>query len=195
MMQRMETILPEREVSMIQQGRVNAGPDYADLHRHVGGAVHPKVLYGYLSSSGPDIGVTPAERDVIKEFFVWFPPIANLKVPFPNRKPTLDDYLELHKLVEPLQTPATMGYFLYRIVRGARIFEQTSLLELRFSPYLPPDPSLDVAQRIAAMGEVVEAIAAGAKVPEYAVDVRLVLCLHTLLSDDINAATEDLALT
>ncbi len=33
---------------MIQQGRVNAGPDYADLHRHVGGSVHPKVLYGYL---------------------------------------------------------------------------------------------------------------------------------------------------
>ena len=42
---------------------------------------------------------------------------------------------------------------------------------------------------------VVEAIAAGAKVPEYAVDVRLVLCLHTLLSDEINAATVELALT
>ena len=45
------------------------------------------------------------------------------------------------------------------------------------------------------MAAVVEAIAAGAKVPEYAVDVRLVLCLHTLLSDEINAATVDLALT
>ena len=73
-----------------------------------------------------------------------------------------------------------MGYFIYRIVRGARIFEQTSLLELRFSPYLRTDPSLDRPQRIAAMAAVVEAIAAGAKVPEYAVDVRLVLCLHTL---------------
>ena len=88
-----------------------------------------------------------------------------------------------------------MGYFLYRIVRGARIFEQTSLLELRFSPYLRTDPALDVPQRIAAMAAVVEAIAAGAKVPEYAVDVRLVLCLHTLLSDEINAATVALALT
>jgi adenosine deaminase len=51
-----------------------------------------------------------------------------------------------------------MGYFLYRIVRSARIFEQTSLLELRFTPYLRTDPSLDGPQRIAAMGEVVEAI-------------------------------------
>jgi len=57
--------------------------------------------------------------------------------------------LDQHKLVEPLQTPATMGYFLYRIVRGARVFEQTSLLELRFSPYLRTDPALDVPQRIA----------------------------------------------
>src|SRR2546428_12574070 len=87
-----------------------------------------------------------------------------------------------------------MGYFLYRIGRGARIFEQTSLLELRFAPYLRTDPSQDVPQRIAAMGAVVEAIAAGAKVPEYAVEVRLVLCLHTLLSDEINEATVALAL-
>src|SRR5215471_2581325 len=179
---------------MIQQGRVSAGPDYADLHRHVGGAVHPKVLYGYLSTRGPDAGTTPTEREVIRGLLHRFPTYAALKAHFAHQKPTLDDYLELHKLVEPLQTPATMGYFLYRIVRGARIFEQTSLLELRFSPYLRTDPALDVSQRIAAMGAVVEAIAAGAKVPEYAVDVRLVLCLHTLLSDEINAATVALVL-
>jgi adenosine deaminase len=179
---------------MIQQGRVNAGPDYADLHRHIGGAVHPKVLYGYLSTHGPDSGATAAERDVIQGLLQRFPTYAALKEHFVNRKPTLGDYLELHKLVEPLQTPATMGYFLYRIVRGARVFEQTSLLELRFSPYLRTDPSLDVQERIVAMAAVVEAIAAGAKVPEYAVDVRLVLCLHTLLSDEINEATVALAL-
>ena len=180
---------------MMQHGRVNAGPDYADLHRHVGGAVHPKVLYGYLTTRGPDAGATPTEREVIRGLLQRFPTYAALKAHFATRQPTLDDYLELHKLVEPLQTPATMGYFLYRIVRGARVFEQTSLLELRFSPYLRTDPSLDVPQRIAAMGSVVEAIAAATKIPEYAVDVRLVLCLHTLLSDDINEATVALALT
>jgi adenosine deaminase len=179
---------------MIQQGRVNAGPDYADLHRHLGGAVHPKVLYGYLTTAGPDVGATAAERDVIRGLLQRFPTYAALKAHFATRKPTLDDYLELHKLVEPLQTPATMGYFLYRIVRGARIFEQTSLLELRFAPYLRTNPALDMPERIAAMTAVVETIAAAAKVPEYAVDVRLVLCLHTLLPDEINAATVDLAL-
>jgi adenosine deaminase len=179
---------------MIRQGRVNAGPDYADLHRHIGGAVHPKVLYGYLSTRGPDAGATPAEREVIRGLLQRFPTYAALKESFATRKPTLDDYLELHKLVEPLQTPATMGYFLYRIVRGARIFEQTSLLELRFSPYLRTDPALDVRERMAAMTAVVEAVAAAAKVPEYAVDVRLVLCLHTLLADEINEATVELAL-
>jgi adenosine deaminase len=179
---------------VIQQGRVNAAPDYADLHRHLGGAVHPKVLFGYLSTRGPDAGTTPAERDVIQGLLQRFPTYAALKEYFANRKPTLDDYLELHKLVEPLQTPATMGYFLYRIVRGARIFEQTSLLELRFSPYLRTDPSLHMPGRIAAMAAVVETVAAGAKVPAYAVDVRLVLCLHTLLADEINEATVDLAL-
>jgi adenosine deaminase len=179
---------------MIHQGRINAGPDYADLHRHLGGAVHPKVLYGYLTTAGPDSGATPAERAVIHGLLHRFPTYAALKAHFATRKPTLDDYLELHKLVEPLQTPATMGYFLYRIVRGARIFEQTSLLELRFAPYLRTDPALDVPERMAAMITVVEAIAAAAKVPEYAVDVRLVLCLHTLLPDEINAATVELAL-
>lgn len=181
--------------SMIQQGRVNAGPDYADLHRHIGGSVHPKVLYGYLSTWGPDLGAMPDERDIIQGLLHRFPTYAALKEHFVNRKPTLNDYLELHKLVEPLQTPATIGYFLYRIVRGARIFEQTSLLELRFSPYLRTDPSLDVQDRIVAMAAVLEAVAAKAMVPEYAVDVRLVLCLHTLLSDEINEATLDLALT
>jgi adenosine deaminase len=126
---------------MIQQGRVNAGPDYADLHRHVGGAVHPKVLYGYLATRGPDAGATPTEREVIRGLLGRFPTYTALKEHFATRRPTLDDYLELHKLVEPLQTPATMGYFLYRIVRGARIFEQTSLLELRFTPYLRTDPA------------------------------------------------------
>ncbi len=180
---------------MIQQGRVNAGPDYADLHRHVGGSVHPKVLYGYLSSGGADVGVTPTERDIIHELLKRFPTYAALKEHFAHRKPTLDDYLELHKLVEPLQTPASMSYFLYRVVRGARVFEQTSMMELRFSPYFRTDPALDQKDRITAMAAVVEAIAAGAKVPEYAVDVRLVLCLHTMLPDEVNEATLALALT
>ena len=73
---------------MIQQGRVNAGPDYADLHRHLGGAVHPKVLYGYLTTDGPDAGATPAEREVIRGLLGRFPTYAALKEHFATRRPT-----------------------------------------------------------------------------------------------------------
>ena len=131
--------------------------DFADLHRHLGGAVHPKVLFGYLQSDGPDAGVTPPERETIRQLLARFPTYPDLKRHFATRQPTLLDYLELHTLVEPIQTPGAMGYFIYRIIRGARIFEQTSLLELRFSPYLRTDPNLDVADRMLAMEAVLEA--------------------------------------
>lgn len=179
---------------MIETGRMNAGPDYADLHRHLGGAVHPKVLFGYLVHDGPDIGRTAAERDAIRRILEKFPTYPDLKRHFATRRPTLEDYLELHKLVEPLQTPGAMAYFLYRIVRGSRVFESTSLLELRLSPFLRTDPGREHAERLRQMEAVVETIAVAARVPDYAVDVRLVLCLHTALPDDVNRATLDLAL-
>jgi adenosine deaminase len=179
---------------MIEAGRINAGPDYADLHRHLGGAVHPKVLFGYLVQEGPDGGTTPLERETIRRLLERYPSYPALRHHFATRMPTLVDYLELHKLVEPLQTPGALSYFLYRIIRGARIFEQTSLLEIRFTPFLRTDPSLDAAARVAAMEDVLEAIASASKVPEYAVDVRFVLCFHTALSDEVNRATLDLAL-
>src|SRR6516225_10070075 len=74
---------------MIQQGRVSAGPDYADLHRHVGGAVHPKVLYGYLTTYGPDAGATPTEREVIQRLLYRFPTYADLKEHFATRRSTI----------------------------------------------------------------------------------------------------------
>jgi adenosine deaminase len=179
---------------MIKAARINAGPDYADLHRHLGGAVHPKVLFGYLMEEGPDVGATPLEREAIAGLVERFPTYQDLKNHFAFRQPTLPDYLELHKLVEPLQTPRAMAYFLYRIIRGSRIFEQTSLLELRFSPYLRTDPTLSQEDRVREMEPVLEAIATASKVPEYGVDVRLILCMHTALPDAINDATLELAL-
>jgi len=178
----------------IKPARINAGPDYADLHRHLGGSVHPKVLFGYLMEEGPDVGSTPLERDAIAALVERFPTYADLRTHFASRQPTLPDYLELHKLVEPLQTPRAMSYFIYRIIRGARVFEQTSLLELRFSPFLRTDPTRRVDERMRDMEPVLEAIALASKTPEYAVDVRLVLCLHTALPDDVNEATLELAL-
>jgi adenosine deaminase len=174
--------------------RFAATPDYADLHRHLGGAVHPKILYGYLHDHTADAGVTPQERDWIHRLLTRFPQYESMRAYFSSRRATLEDYLELHKLVEPLQTPGAMAYFLYRIARGARVFEHASLLELRFCPYLRTDPSADEEVRIAQMEPVLEAVAQAAKQPEFAVDIRLLLCLHSMLSDAVNQATVDLAL-
>ena len=179
---------------MVETARVNAGPDYADLHRHLGGAVHPKVLFGYLVQGGIAGQASSAEREMIAGVLGRFPSYPDLKRHFSTRRHTLSDYLELHGLVEPLQTLDTIRYFLYRIIRGARVFEQTSLLELRFAPFLRTDLSLATPERLRVMETVVETIAAGARVPEYAVDVRLVLCLHTALPDEVNRSTLDLAL-
>lgn len=113
--------------------RFAATPDYADLHRHLGGAVHPKILYGYLHDHTADVGVTPQERDWIHRLLLRFPEYENLRAYFSARRATLAEYLELHKLVEPLQTPGAMAYFLYRIARGARVFEHASLfLHIRY---------------------------------------------------------------
>ncbi len=174
--------------------RLSVTPDYADLHRHLGGAVHPKILFGYLQDHGADVGLTPGERDWIQHLLTRFPDYDSLRTYFSSRRTTLSDYLELHKLVEPLQTPGSMAYFLYRIARGARIFEHASLLELRFCPYLRTDPTVGEEARIAQMESVVEVVAQAARQPEFAVDIRLLLCLHTTLPDRVNAATTQLAL-
>ena len=47
---------------------------------------------------------------------------------------TLDEYLELHTLVESVQTVDTLPYFIYRLIRGAYIFENLAYLELRYTP-------------------------------------------------------------
>jgi adenosine deaminase len=174
--------------------RFAATPDYADLHRHLGGAVHPKILFGYLHEHSADGGLTPQERDWIHRLLTRFPDYESLRTYFSSRRATLEDYLELHKMVEPLQTPGSMAYFLYRVARGARIFEHTSLLELRFCPYLRTDPTLAESARITQMEPVVEAVAQAAKQPEFAVDIRLLLCLHSALPDHVNRAIIDLAL-
>lgn len=175
-------------------GRFTATPDYADLHRHLGGAVHPKILFGYLREHAADAGLTPRERDSIARLLSRFPDYDSLRTYLTARHPTLEEYLQLHSFVEPLQTPGTMGYFLYRIARGARIFEHASLLELRFCPYLRTDPTLDEEARIAQMELVVEAVAQAARQPEFAVDIRLLLCLHSSLPDRVNDAILSLGL-
>lgn len=60
---------------------------YADLHRHLGGSVVPRVLWRYFQRHDP----TLAER---------FPSYPEFEEFYTRPRKTLDEYLELHTLVQ-----------------------------------------------------------------------------------------------
>ena len=91
---------------------------YAELHRHLGGSVVPRILWRYFQRNRPDL----AERFINYSDFEQF---------YVQPKDSLEEYLELHTLVESVQTREALPYFIYRLIRGAYIFENLAYLELR----------------------------------------------------------------
>lgn len=61
-------------------------PLYAELHRHLGGSVVPRVLWRYFQRHSPDLGQKFPEYQDFEEFYT-------------KPRNTLDEYLELHTLV------------------------------------------------------------------------------------------------
>ena len=127
---------------------------YADLHRHLGGSVVPRILWRYFKRHNPDM----AQR---------FPEYPNFEEFYTRKRNTLDEYLELHTLVESVQTADTLAYFIYRLVRGAYIFENLAYLELRYTPYLRTPDDLSQSQRIEKMSEIVEIVGKASQISEY----------------------------
>jgi adenosine deaminase len=64
---------------------------YADLHRHLGGSVVPRILWRYFQRQNPDLATRFPEYPEFEEFYT-------------RPRNTLDEYLELHTLVESVQT-------------------------------------------------------------------------------------------
>ena len=94
---------------------------YADLHRHLGGSVVPRILWRYFHRHERDLADKFQEYHAFEEFYT-------------RERNSLDEYLELHTLVESVQTAQTLPYFIYRLIRGAYIFENLAYLELRYTP-------------------------------------------------------------
>ena len=120
--------------------------NFPDLHRHLGGATHPRILWGYItkhaSESDESVGIRrrfPTYEDFAREFNRPFRDLA--------------DYLTVHHLVEGLQAE-DVPYFTHRAVRGAAVFESIDYLELRFNPYKRTPGSLPDSERRALMAEV-----------------------------------------
>ncbi len=153
---------------------------HAELHRHLGGSVVPRILWRYLHRQHSPLAATYPTYPPFEEFYT-------------RPRQSLDDYLELHTLVESVQTLETLPYFIYRLLRGAYVFEDLAYLEIRYTPYLRTDPHLDEADRLKQMAQVVEVVGQAIDQTEYPIVTSQILCMHSRLSDDINRAIVDLA--
>lgn len=101
---------------------------------------------------------------------------------------TLSQYLEHHKLVEPLQNLEALPYFINRLIRGAYVFENISYLELRYNPYfrLPKGvPDKELRHRLE---EVVVTVATAAEAAQrdFPLQFTQILCMDSRLPHSIN---------
>ena len=154
---------------------------YAELHRHLGGSVVPRILWRYLKRTGSPLANSYPEYSQFEAFYT-------------RPRNTLDEYLELHSLVEGVQTVDTLPYFIFRLLRGAYVFEDLAYLEIRYTPYLRTDPSLDEPDRLRQMHQVIEVVASAIAQTDYPIVTRQILCLHSQLSETVNRAIVDAAL-
>ncbi|MFY7932638.1 MAG: adenosine deaminase [Microcystis aeruginosa] len=154
---------------------------YADLHRHLGGSVVPRILWRYFHRHERDLAAKFPEYQAFEEFYT-------------RERNSLDEYLELHTLVESVQTAQTLPYFIYRLIRGAYIFENLAYLELRYTPYYRTDEHLNQTERIEQMRSIVEIVGQASKMSEYPIITSQILCMHSRLPYEVNKAIVDLAL-
>ena len=153
---------------------------YADLHRHLGGSVVPRILWRYFQRHHPVMGDKFPDYQEFEEFYT-------------KPRNTLEEYLELHTLVESVQNIGTLPYFIYRLIRGAYIFENLAYLELRYTPYLRTDESLEQTARIEQMAKIIEVVGLASQVQEFPIITSQILCTHSRLPYEVNKAIVDLA--
>ena len=153
---------------------------YAELHRHLGGSVVPRVLWRYFERNRSDV----SDR---------FEGYADFEAFYTRPRNTLAEYLELHTLVESVQTQDALPYFVYRLIRGAYIFENLAYLELRYTPYLRTPEHLSQNERIEKMAEIIEVVGQASQQSEYPIVTKQILCMHSKLPYAVNQAIVELA--
>ena len=106
---------------------------------------------------------------------------------------SLGEYLELHSIVESVQTADTLPYFVSKLIRGAYVFESICYLELRYTPYYRTDTQQAEEWRIDQMRDIVRIVGDAAKSIEYPILCSQILCMHSSLPYRINRAMVALA--
>jgi adenosine deaminase len=153
---------------------------HAELHRHLGGSVVPRVLWRYFDRHNA-------------EMVNRFPKYSEFEEFYTRPRNTLNEYLELHTLVESVQTVETLPYFIYRLMRGAYVFENLAYLELRYTPYLRTPEHLDQSERIDLMSEIVQVVGKASQISDCPIVTSQILCMHSRLPYEVNRAIVDLA--
>ena len=153
---------------------------YADLHRHLGGAIVPQVLWKFLRNTGHPVSSCYKTFEEFRDFYT-------------GKKSNLEEFLAVHNIVEHVQSVRSLPYFIKRLVRGAHFFENIAYLELRYTPYLRTDRHLSVHDRLDQMWEVVNTVHREVEASPYPVVVPQIVCLHSSLPLEINQAMLDLA--
>ncbi|MEO0378091.1 MAG: adenosine deaminase [Cyanobacteria bacterium P01_A01_bin.17] len=153
---------------------------YAELHRHLGGSVVPRVLWRFFQRSHSDLAQQFIDYAAFEDFYT-------------RPRSSLAEYLELHTLVESVQNNETLPYFIYRLMRGAYVFENLAYLELRYTPYYRTPEDLSQTQRIDRMAQIVETVGQASQLNEYPIITSQILCMHSRLPYAVNRAIVDLA--
>ncbi len=153
---------------------------YAELHRHLGGSIVPRILWRYFQRNRPDLAQQFTNYTAFADFYS-------------RPRATLQEYLELHTLVESVQTNESLPYFIYRLLRGAYVFENLAYLELRYTPYLRTPEHLSQSERIDLMAQIVATVGHASQVVEYPIITSQILCMHSRLPYAVNRAIVDLA--
>jgi adenosine deaminase len=153
---------------------------HAELHRHLGGAIVPRIFWRYLKRDGHPLADRFPDYEPFEQFLT-------------RPRHSLEEYLELHTLVESIQTLESIRYFVSKLVRGAYVFEGICYLEIRFTPYYRTDASLSERQRIEQMRDIVHIVAEAGADPDYPLMMRQILCIHSKLPSAVNRAMVELA--
>ncbi|MEL1245358.1 hypothetical protein AAEO56_13865 [Flavobacterium sp. DGU11] len=164
---------------------------YAELHLHFGGSISPRMIWHKVTVDD--------KSDELKKEFKDFYSFQNF---FDQKRNNLDDYLKMHKLVEPLQKLDRLEYFIQRLMRGAYEFENLSYIEIRHCPYGRTNKLKEEKERIAEMrvivlkmDEYIKKYTGGGK-NQYPIIIRQILCMHSqpTYSPNVNSAILDLAI-
>jgi adenosine deaminase len=174
---------------------MTVGPrTYAELHLHLGGAVLPRILFSFLQKTKA-AKLDPDRTALAASYLRKYPNYEKWERKLTKKSDSLTQYLDNHKIVEPLQGIESIGYFVNRLLRGCYVFENMAYLELRYNPLFRIPRGTPIEKAPGLMAEIVGTVAAAAQATqkEFPIVFTQILCMDSRLPKAINMEIAKLA--